>query len=407
MDIKPQVFRVGDFKGAVEPFIREDLSTENKLQLDELIQGIYKEVVTQISASRGIDYSELRNTSDKMLVRNAKLAKEYGLIDSLVYEDEMKDELRNRLGLETDEEIPFIKYSKYKKTVSFYKNSPNEIAVIVAEGTILPGESDQGVVGAETIIDELTKARLNKKVKAVVLRINSPGGAFQSADQMWREIVLTGQEKPVIASMGDYAASGGYYLAMACDTIIARPTTITGSIGVFSVLFDLSGFMGNKLGLTSEHVQTGEVGDMITLTRSLTDLEKSIWQKQTDEIYETFTGKAATGRNMSQADIKKVASGRVWTGTQGAEKGLVDNLGGFNDAVLAAAYKAGIDDYRLRYYPKQKTYIEKLMGTLEESAKVRILQWEMGEFYPAYNQWKQIKSYQGTQARIPVDFEIH
>lgn len=406
LEIKPQVFRVGDFKGAVEPFTREDLSSENRLQLNEMVSGIYKEMVSQIAASRGIDYTELRNISDKMLVRNAKNAVEYKLVDSLLYDDQIKGELRNRLDLSEEDNIPLVKYSKYRKSVSLYKSSSNEIAVIVADGTILPGEADQGVVGANTIVSEIRKARQNSKVKAIVMRINSPGGAFQSADQMWREIELAGAEKPVIASMADYAASGGYYLAMACDSIIAQPTTITGSIGVFSVLFDLSDFMGNKLGITSDFVQTGEAGEMITVSRPLTEFEKGIWQKQTDEIYETFVGKAAAGRAMTIDEIKKIASGRVWTGEQALENGLVDMLGSFGDAVQLAASKAGVEDYRIRYYPKQKTFIEKLMGGLEANTKAYFIKRELGEYYPLFNKWKEVKEYQGTQARMPLEFEI-
>ena len=239
------------------------------------------------------------------------------------------------------------------------------------------------------------------------MRINSPGGAFQAGDQMWREITLATQEKPVIASMADYAASGGYYLAMACDTIVAQPTTITGSIGVFSVLFDLSQFMDNKLGITSEEVKTGKIGELITVTRSLTDVEKDIWQRQTNEIYEIFTAKAAAGRHMSQEDIKKIASGRVWTGTQAKDNGLVDILGGFEDAIELAAKKGGVsDDYKLRYYPKQKNFIEKLMGDFEQNTKTKTLQTELGEYYPWYQRWQKVKDYQGVQARMPFEFEI-
>ena len=215
------------------------------------------------------------------------------------------------------------------------------------------------------------------------------------------------QVKPVIASMSDYAASGGYYIAMACDTIVAQPTTITGSIGVFSVLFDLSQFMGNKLGITSEEVKTGKIGELITVTRALNDVEKEIWQKQTNEVYEIFTAKAANGRNMSKEEIKKIASGRVWTGSQAKDNGLVDILGNFEDAIAIAA-KAGKvgDDYKIKYYPRQKPLLEKLMGDIEETIEAKALQKELGTYYPWYQQWKKVKNHQGVQARMPIEFKV-
>jgi protease-4 len=273
----------------------------------------------------------------------------------------------------------------------------------------MPGHSDQGIVGSITIIDALRKARENKNVKAVVLRINSPGGSALASDEMWREITLTSEEKPVIASMSDYAASGGYYLAMGCDTIVARPTTVTGSIGVFMVIPDLSQFLGNKLGITSEEVKTGEIGELFTITRGLNDVEKNILQKQTEEVYETFTNKAADGRKMKQEDIKKIASGRVWTGEQAKENGLVDILGGLNDAVEVAAKTAKVEgDYKLRYYPKPIGIIERYFGTREEEAKENKIKEALGgENYILYQQWREAKRLMGMQARMPFEFSIN
>lgn len=406
LEIKPQVFRVGDFKSAVEPFVREDMSEENRLQLVSLIEGIYDELLSNIAEARNIPKAKLVAVSKNMDVRNARDAVSFGLVDSLYYEDEVRGEIRSRLGLAEGEDINFVKYNNYAKSVK-PTTSLNEIAVIVADGEIFPGKGDNGVVGSSTIVKEIRKARTSKRVKAIVIRVNSPGGVFQAADEMWREVTLAAKEKPVIASMGDYAASGGYYLAMACNQIVAQPTTITGSIGVFSVLFDLSGFLGNKIGITTEEVKTGNVGGLITMTRPLTDLEKSIWQKQTDEIYETFTRKAAEGRGMSQQEIKKIASGRVWTGAQAKDNGLVDVLGNFKDAVNLAAEQADVmDDYRVRYYPQPKTFLEKLTSGWEEQVRTRTLQKEMGDSYLFYQQWEKVKRYEGVQARFPFELEI-
>ncbi|HWA32640.1 MAG TPA: signal peptide peptidase SppA [Cyclobacteriaceae bacterium] len=407
LDIRPEIFRVGDFKSAVEPFMREDLSPENKLQLNSILNSIYAELLKGISESRNIPYEKLKEMSDKMTVRNAAQAQSNGLIDGLLYDDQMKDELRTKLGLEAKKSISFVSYSKYKKSFTISSASKNEVAVIVAEGDILPGKGEQGIVGSTTIVELVRKARNNDRVKAIVLRINSPGGAFQAADNMWREIRVAAGQKPVIASMSDYAASGGYYLAMACDTIVARPTTITGSIGVFSVLFDLSHFLGDKIGITSEEVKTGEVGELVTVTRPLTDQEKNIWQTKTNEIYETFTRKAAEGRKMNQDDLKKIASGRVWTGVQAKENGLADVSGGFNDAVkIAAALAKVADDYKLRYYPQPKPLLERLTSDWEDNTRMKMLQQELGEYYPWYKQWDRLKHFGGTQARMSIDFQV-
>lgn len=408
LEIKPQVFRVGDFKSAVEPFLRENMSPENELQLSELIHSIYGRVIEGIAASRDLPQARVQEIADKMLVRKAGQAVEFGLIDSLYYDDQVKASIRRRLGLSEDATIGFVKYNDYQRTISLPSSSQNEIAVIVADGEILPGKADNGIVGSVTIREEIRRARTSDRVKAIIIRVNSPGGAFNAADEMWREVYLASQVKPVIASMGDYAASGGYYLAMACDTIVAQPNTITGSIGVFSVLFDLSSFLGDKIGITSDQVKTGDIGDLITVTRPLTEQEKAIWQRQTDEVYDIFTRKAAEGRNMDQAEIKRVAGGRVWSGTQAIDKGLVDVLGSFEDAVDIAAGEANLgDDYRLRYYPQQRTFIERLMNDYEDHVRTSIIRNEAGEYYHWFKQWDRVKNYQGSQARLPFEFSLH
>ena len=314
------------------------------------------------------------------------------------------------MGLGKDERIPFIKYQEYRKTYQPKTGSKSEIAVIVADGSIMPGKADNGVVGSTTIIEALRRARKSEKVKAVVLRINSPGGSFNASDAMWREIRLTSAEKPVIASMSDYAASGGYFLAMACDSIVARPTTITGSIGVFSVLFDLSGLLSNKIGITSEEVKTGQVGNMVSMTRPLTEVEREIWQKQTDEVYEVFTGKAAEGRRMHQDSIKKIASGRVWTGEQALANGLVDRIGGLSDAVrLAAGMGEAGEEYSVRFYPKPRTLLEKIVDQSDREGASSDLVEKLAS--PSEKlllmQWKKIRAYGGVQARMPFEFTLH
>jgi protease IV len=385
------------------------MSPENRLQLTELINSINDHMLTQIAASRNISKEKLKEVSEKMLARTASKTVEHGLVDSLMYYDQVLDDLKSRLSLGGSEKVKFIKYSKYRKSYQDkFSVEANEVAVIVADGTIYPGPADQGIIGSDTFTEEIRRARENSKVKAVVIRVNSPGGSFQASDAMWREITLTSEKKPVIASMSDYAASGGYYLAMGCDTIVAQPHTITGSIGIFSVLFDASEFMENKLGITSEEIKTGDYGEMITISRPLTDAEKNVWQSRTEDIYETFTGKAAEGRKTSKEEIKKVASGRVWTGTQAKDRGLVDVLGGYDDAIRIAAEKAGIaDDYRVKLYPRMKTFYEQLIEGFEDNTRTNALKEELGQYYPLYKQWQHVRRYNGVQARMPFEFQIH
>jgi protease-4 len=406
LEIKPEIFRVGDFKSAVEPFFLDKMSDANRLQLKELIDGINNTVLKEVAESRKIEEGEIKNISTKMLVTSPGEALKYKLIDSLLYYDQVQQDLRSRLNLGKNAKITFVKYGKYKKSFVNTSSSKNEIAVIVAEGDILPGRAQEGTIGSDTFAEELRKARTNDKVKAIVLRINSPGGSALASDVMWREVVLASKEKPIIASMSNYAASGGYYLAMGCDTIVAEPNTITGSIGVFSVLFDLSSFLDKKIGITFDEVKTGDVGDMVTFTRPLTEVEKSIWQKKTNKIYDGFTSKAAEGRKMDVEQLRKVASGRVWSGTQAKEKGLVDILGGFDDAVAIAAKKAGIgEDYKLKFYPKNKTFFAQWLQDVEENSKASVLKEELGEGYETFQQLKKVQHFQGAQARMPFEFQ--
>lgn len=410
LDINPQVFRVGEFKSAVEPFLMEKMSAENRLQLTELINSIYDHVLGRISEARNIPKDKLKEISDNMSVQNAALALELGLVDSLMYKDQFTQELKNRLGINDDKEIKFVRYNKYRKSFSTYKSSKNEIAVIVAEGTIVPGKGDQSeqLIGANTFVEEIRKAREDKDVKAIVFRVNSPGGEFRSSDMIWREITLAKKSKPVIASMSDYAASGGYYLSMGCDTIVAQPHTITGSIGIFGVIFDLSKFMDNKLGITFDDVSTGKYGETYTFTRPLTEVEKNFIQKNLEDHYETFVSKAGEGRGIGTDAIKKVASGRVWSGSQAMEHQLVDVMGGFNDALKIAADKAGIgDDYKVRFYPRQKPFLEELLSQFEENASAGKIQSELGDLKVWYDQYKKVKTYHGAQARMPFELQIH
>lgn len=410
LDIKPEIFRVGNFKSAVEPFLFEKMSDENRLQLTELIGSIHDQMLLDISATRSISKIELKNISDNQLIRNAQLAVDNKLVDDVVYYDEFLKLLMDKVDVTELKDLSLVKYKRYRKSFSAYKSSNNEIAVIVAEGAIMPGnsEQDQQMIGSETFAKEIRRARLDENVKAIVMRINSPGGEFRSSDVIWRELKLASEVKPVIASMGDYAASGGYYLAMACDTIIAQPNTITGSIGIFGVLFDLSAFLENKIGITFDEVRTGQFGDAFTVTRPLTPAEKNIWQKKLDDHYATFREKAAEGRDRTIEEIEAVASGRVWTGNQALDHKLVDILGNFDDAINMAALKADVeDDYKVRFYPKQVPFWDNLFQQLEDNASTHYLKSKIGTEYFLVNQLEKLNDLKGVQARMPYELSIH
>jgi protease IV len=410
LEIKPEVFRVGEYKSAVEPFILEKMSKENRLQLEEMINSIYRVMLDGIAASRGISVEQLRSISDQMLVGNAEDAVSLGLIDSLLYPDQCEEVLKEKLGLSESDNLPLVKYSRYEKTFRPDMASRNEIAVIVAEGAIVPGSSNEQtepLVGADTYIKEIRRARKNDRVKAIVLRVNSPGGEYQASDMIWREIKLAAETKPVIASMGDFAASGGYYISMACDTIVAQPETITGSIGIFGLMFDMSDFFEHKLGITFEEVKTGENGQMFSITRPLTEAEKKYWQKNLDENYGMFISKAAAGRHRSEEEIRSVAAGRVWTGVEAKANGLVDLLGGFDDAVRIAAEKAKIpDDYKIRYYPEPKSFLELWIEQAQEDARASALKSELGVYHKWVQQFNNLEQYKGIQARLPFEFTL-
>lgn len=408
LGIEPQVFKVGEFKSAVEPFTRTEMSEPSREQTNAFLNNIYNVFLEEVSSSRGIDRNELERISDEMLVRNAEDAARYKVVDRLAYYDEVLDSMREKLGLEDDKEINFIKYGKYKKVVKSEGEGSDRIAVIVASGTIVSGEGDAQSIGSDKFAKEIREARLNDRVKAVVLRINSPGGSALASDVMWREVQLTSQVKPIIASMSDVAASGGYYMAMACDTIVAQPNTITGSIGIFGMIPNVKGFLNDKLGITTEVVETGELSNLFKVTAPLNEFEKSIIQNTIEEGYESFTRKAAEGRNMSVEALREVASGRVWSGIEAKDRNLVDVLGSFDDAVRIAAGKAGLEEgkYRVRYYPEQKGFMEQLLEKLEGNVEARLMEAHFGDFAPYVKPLQELKHYSGIQARMPYDLII-
>lgn len=408
--VKPEIFRVGEYKSAVEPFFRTNMSDANREQTQSFINDIAARFYGDISQSRNIPMDELNNILNNALIQEPADAAKYKLITNVGYWDEFEKELRSKIGVKEDAKIEYVTLSKYLKAEKFVKDGSlsNRIAVIVGEGDIVSGDGEDNSIGSDKIVKELQKARKDSKVKAIVLRINSGGGSSLASDVMWREIEITKKVKPVIASMGDYAASGGYYMAMACDTIVARPNTITGSIGIFGMIFNVETLMNQKLGITFDAVGSHKYADFPSATRTMTDAEKMMMQNSVNHGYETFTSKAAKGRHMSIEQLKAIAGGRVWTGTQAKANGLVDVLGGLDDAIKIAAQKVKLKegDYRVRYYPIQKSGIEAVLdkfGKDKEEEKVRAY---LGALAPFAKQIKTLQNMDKLQARMPFELEI-
>lgn len=410
LGLEPLVFRVGEFKSAVEPFIRTDMSAESKEQVSQYIGSIAGHIYSGFAGDKKMTKEQVDGILNKASMLSAEESIRNGIVSAEAYTDQYEEVIRKKLGLKSDAKISYVGLSAYGKAKKYVKSgsSENRIAVIVSEGEIVQGQGNTGVIGSDDFVKEIRRARKDKKVKAVVLRINSPGGSAMASDIMWREIQLTRKEKPVIASMGDVAASGGYYMAMGCDTIVAHPTTITGSIGIFGLLMNSQKLMNDKLGITFDGVKTHEFADSPSLTRKMSDAEKQTIQNMVNEGYETFTSKAAQGRKMSIEKLKSVAGGRVWTGDQAKGHGLVDVLGGLDDAVAIAAQKVNLKEgeFQIKYYPYPKSELDRFIDRIskkEEEARVMAY---LGEFTPVYQQLRSLKSMDKIQARMLYSLEI-
>jgi len=412
LGVKPEIFKVGDYKSAVEPFLRKDMSDPNREQTLSFLTSVNTHLLQTVGTARGISPATLKNLADSLTIREAADAQQHKLVTSVGYADQVETAIKKLLKLEEKKKIEFITLAKYTKADSRDKSesgsSGNRIAVIIASGEINSGDGSDETIGSERIAKALRKAREDDKIKAVVLRINSPGGSSLASDVMWREVILTREKKPVVASMSDYAASGGYYMAMGCDKIFAHPTTLTGSIGVFGLWFNVEALLNDKLGVTVDGVKTNTYADLGLPTHNMSDYERQWFQKRTEKVYEEFTRKAAEGRKMKQDDLKKIASGRVWTGEQAKQNGLVDELGGLEQAIHAAAKLAKLkeDDYRLRYLPEQKSFLEELFDNSSESVETRTLQKNLGLLAPYVKDIQKLKSWQGIQTRLPFELDI-
>ena len=366
LEIEPLVFRVGQYKSAVEPFIRENMSPENKMQTQSFISSINREVFSKISVSKKIPANKLNQIADSLLAMNPVNAEKLGMI-KLGYWDQFESLLKSAVKIKAKSELTFVKLADYLKAKNPIKavEGTDKIGVLVAEGEIVGSKGGDENIGSDDFVKELRKLRDNKSVKAIVLRIDSPGGSSLASDVMWREIELAKKVKPIVASMSDYAASGGYYMAMGTNTIVAQPTTVTGSIGIFAQWLNIDRFLSNKIGITQDYVNTHANSNFMNSLGELTEFQKSVIQNMVNQGYETFTSKAASGRKMSIEKLKSLAGGRVWTGIQAKEIGLVDELGGLDVAIEIAAKKGKLKPgaYKVVVYPKAKSFLDQLISS--------------------------------------------
>ncbi|MCB9050054.1 MAG: signal peptide peptidase SppA [Lewinellaceae bacterium] len=406
--VEMQVYYAGKFKGASEPYRLNKMSDENRMQVREYINDIYENFIEDVSASRNISEQRLRELAAEYVGMDPAASAEAGLADKVAHREDALDELRSRLGLGEDEKIPMSTLEEYNQSNPESKNYriKNKIAVIYAEGTIVDGKGAPGNIGDEKYVEYVQQIRRDDNIKAIVVRVNSPGGSAMASENIWKELSLAKAEgKKVVVSMGDYAASGGYYISAMADSIFAQPNTLTGSIGVVLAIPDASELLDDKAGIHFDSVKTGPYATGITPFYPLSSGESRLLQKRTDDMYETFLQRVSEGRKLSRDSVHAIAQGRVWTGERALSIGLVDRIGELDDAIASAAGMAELDEYRLTEYPKVKDPIQQLFEQWFGEENVRsnaILKAELGEYYPYLRFVQELKDSKGFQARLPV-----
>ena len=410
--VEMQVFKVGTYKSAVEPFISTEMSPANREQVTAFINSIWEEVTQGVSASRSLPVDSLNALADRMLMfYPAEESVQCGLADTLIYRNDVRNYLKQWVDLKEDDRLPVLGLSDM---INVKKNMPkdksgNIVAVYYASGEITDysgsSTSEEGIVGTKVIRD-LRKLKDDEDVKAVVLRVNSPGGSAFASEQIWHAVKELKTEKPVIVSMGDYAASGGYYISCVADTIVAEPTTLTGSIGIFGMVPNVKG-LSEKIGLTYDVVKTNKFSDFGNIMRPFNQDEKTLMQMMITQGYDTFVNRCAEGRHMSKEAIEKIAEGRVWTGEAAKELGLVDVLGGIDTALEIAVRKAGIEGCTVVSYPAKQDLLSSLLNTKPTNyVESQILKSKLGEYYQQFGMLKNLKERSMIQARIPFELNI-
>ncbi len=406
LGVEVQIFRHGKFKSAIEPFMLDKMSEANRAQVETYLGSLWNHMLAGISKSRGITAADINKMADNLLIRNPNDALKYKLVDALKYEDEAMDDIKKAISIEQKEKIHFVSLEKYASAPNKLKLSSNKIAIVYAVGEIVSGEGSDDQVGSETVAKALRDARLDTSIKAIVFRVNSPGGSALASDVMWREVLLAKAVKPVVVSMGDVAASGGYYISCAANRIFAQPNTITGSIGVFGMIPNAQKALSEKLGITIDTVNTNKHSDVGTILRAASADEYNYIQKSVEDIYDVFITKVAEGRHISKNNVDSVGQGRVWSGSDALKINLVDEIGGINDAIAYAAKLAKLSNYKLIDLPKQKDPLEELFNTGADEIEARTMKANLGAQYIYIKQLKTVLLKKGIQARVPYEMII-
>ncbi len=415
LNIKVQIFRHGKFKSAVEPFDLEKMSEPNRLQTMTYISALWNHMLVGISAERGVDINTLNTIATNLSIRKAEDAVTNKLADKILYYDQVLDELKKKTGQTSKDKLQLVTLDKYfdsEKSDDDKEIVPpkNKIAVIYAVGSIESGEGDDETIGSDRIARAIREAREDSSVKAVVLRVNSPGGSALASDVIWREVVLTKAAKPVVVSMGDVAASGGYYIACGADVIVAEPNTITGSIGVFGLIPEAGTMLSENLGITIDTLNTNKNAGIGSLFRPVNELEAEVIQQGVEDVYTVFITRVAEGRGMTVAEVDSIGQGRVWAGSDALRIGLVDTLGSLNDAIAIAARKANLGkEYRIRKMPVQKDPFADFLNGKEEEATEAFMVQQLSIFKDQYFVFRRsqiLLNSKGVQARLPYDFII-
>ncbi|MEA1886389.1 MAG: signal peptide peptidase SppA [Bacteroidota bacterium] len=401
------VIRHGKYKGAVEKFMLSSLSDANREQINDYLSGIWTHILGQISSSRNISVDRLNQLADELIVFDINQAVEEGLIDELKYKDELIDELKNLTGAEKEKDPEKVTMAKYRNVGTEKKEkAESRIAVIYAEGTINMGKSTRGMIGGDGYASIFRKIRESGDYEAIVLRVSSPGGNAMASDNMWREIKLTADSIPVVVSMSNFAASGGYYISAPATKIFAHPTTLTGSIGVFGLFPEASELMEDKLGITTDVVKTNENSDILSLYRGMNSYEQTIYQEHINRTYDEFVNRVSKGRGMDKERVDELGQGHVYCGEDALELNLVDYIGGLPEAIDEAAKLASLEDYEIKEYPEPEDPYTKIMKSLTGDIKARIINKELGELARHYENINELRSLKGIQARLPYFLEI-
>lgn len=407
--VKMQIFRVGTYKSAVEPMTNTEMSPANREQTQAFLESTWKSIVSDVAASRNISVDSLNLLADQnMDLRPAEDYVRCGLADTLMYKDEVLSYLKSLAGLTEEDNLQTLSLDEMTRVKSVTPKSKTRdvVAVYYAYGEIDNGSSYDEGINSEKVAKDLRDLRKDKNVKAVVLRVNSPGGSAYGSEQIWREVTLLKAEKPVVVSMGDYAASGGYYISCAANKIVAEPTTLTGSIGIFGMMPDASELLTNKLGLHFDGVKTHKMADMGSMSRPFNAEESALMQQMVNQGYALFTKRCAEGRKIPLEELCKIAEGRVWTGSMAKELKLVDELGGLDTAIQLAAELGKVKDYKLKSYPTKQDFLTELLNTRADRYIHSQLQETFGEYYQGFEWLRHVEQSDRLQARLPFNMRI-